>query len=139
MAARTILSYRPKQLQRNEMPMRCADLSQTWTELSSWFDRNGVLVLPPLSTDGPSVRLDADADPSRNADPVELERQLGRLRTLIEHFGVRAVYVSRDEQAGLLTIQVMAGGVVHQLMLVADWYADFLDETIGMAPMNTVP
>jgi hypothetical protein len=118
------------------MPMRCADLSQTWIELSSWFDRNGVLVLPHLHADGPTVRLDADTDPSRSAEPVELERQLDRLRTVIEHFGVRAVYVSRDERAGVLTIRMVAGGVVHQLMLVADWYADFLDETIGMAPTN---
>jgi hypothetical protein len=118
------------------MPMRCADLNQTWIELSSWFDRNGVLVLPHLRADGPSVRLDADADPSRSADPVELERQLDRLRTVIEHFGVRAVYVSRDEQAGVLTIRLVAGGVVHQLMLFADWCGDFLDETIGMAPTH---
>ena len=128
--------YRPKQFQRNETPMRCSDLNQTWIELNSWFDRNGVLVLPHLRAEGPSVRLDADTDPSRSGDPVELARQLDRLRKIIVHFGVRAVYVSRDEQAGLLTIRVVAGGVVHQLMLVADWYADFLDETIEMAPTN---
>ena len=137
MAAGPALSYRPKQLQRNEMPMRCADLSQTWIELSSWFDRNGVLVLPHLHAEGPTVRLDADADPSRTADPVELERQLDRLRTIIEHFGVRAVYVSRDEAAGVLTIGIVAGGVVHRLMLVADWYAEFPDEAIEMAPMHS--
>lgn len=118
------------------MPMRCADLNQTWTELSSWFDRTGVLVLPHLRADGPTVRLDADTEPSRGDDPAELERQLDRLRTIIKHFGVRAVYVSRDEQAEVLTIRVVAGGVVHQLMLVAGWYADFLDETLGMAPTN---
>jgi hypothetical protein len=136
MAADPGVPYRPKQFQRNEMPMRCSDLNQTWIELSSWFDRNGVLVLPHLRADGPSVRLDADTDPSRSADPAELTRQLDRLRKLIEHFGVRAVYVSRDEQAGVLTVRVVAGGVVHQLMLVADWYADFLDETIEMTPTN---
>jgi hypothetical protein len=136
MALTSSVPYPPKQFQRNETPMRCADLNQTWIELNSWFDRNGVLVLPHLRAEGPSVRLDADTDPSCSGHPVELARQLDRLRKIIVHFGVRAVYVSRDEQAGLLTIRVVAGGVVHQLMLVADWYADFLDETIEMAPTN---
>lgn len=108
--------------------MRCADLAGTWTELSSWFDRNGVLVLPHLRTEGPMARLDADG--------AELDRQLDRLRILIRHFGVRAVYVTRDERLSAVTIRVVAGGVVHELMLVADWYAEFLDETMGTAPAH---
>lgn len=107
--------------------MRCADLTRTWMELSAWLDRNGVLVLPPLRADGPLVRLDADA-----ADG-DLDRQLDRLRTVITHFGVRAVYVTRDEQLSAVTIRVVADGVVHELMLVAGWYAEFLDDTIGTA------
>lgn len=114
--------------------MRCADLAGTWTELSAWFDRNGVLVLPHLRVDGPSARLDADARPG--ADRAELDRQLDRLRMITKHFGVRAVYVTRDEPLSALTIRVVAGGVVHELMLVADWYAEFLDEAIGTAPAH---
>lgn len=116
--------------------MRCADLTQTWMELSSWFEQNGVLVLPPLRAEGPTVRLDADTDPRYGADPAELERQLARLRAVIEHFRVRAVYVTSDERARAVTIRVVAGGVVHELMLVAGWYAEFLDDTIGVTPAN---
>jgi hypothetical protein len=112
--------------------MRCVDLAETWIELSAWFDRNGVLVLPHLRADGPSARLDADARPG--AERAELDRQLDRLRAIIEHFGVRAVYVTRDEPLSAVTIRVVAGGVVHELMLVADWYDEFLDETIGTTP-----
>jgi hypothetical protein len=116
--------------------MRCADLAETWAELTAWFDRNGVLVLPHLRADGPFVRLDADADPQHAADRAALDRQLDRLRTIIKHFGIRAVYVTRGERLSAVTIRAVAGGVVHELMLVADWYAEFLDETIGMAPAH---
>jgi hypothetical protein len=112
--------------------MRCVDLAETWIELSAWFERSGVLVLPHLRADGPSARLDADAGPG--ADRAELDRQLDRLRTIIKHFGVRAVYVTRDEPLSAVTIRVVAGGVVHELMLVADWYDQLLDETIGTTP-----
>lgn len=114
--------------------MRCADLTGTWIELSAWFDRNGVLVLPHLRADAPTVRLDGDA--SADTDHGELDRQLDRLRMIIKHFGVRAVYVTREERSSAITIRVVAGGVVHELMLVADWYAEFLDETIGTAPAH---
>jgi hypothetical protein len=116
--------------------MRCANLAETWTELSAWFDRNGVLVLPHLRADGPSVRLDADADPEHAADGAELDRQLDRLKAIVKHFGVRAVYVTRGERMSAVTVRVVADGVVHELMLIADWYAEFLDETIGMAPAH---
>lgn len=127
--------------------MRCADLARTWTDLCSWFDRNGVLVMPQLHADRPLVRLDGDVDPAATADPAELARVVERLRTLVRHFEVRAVYVQhtggelaacaesgsriRAEQA-VVTIRVMAGGVVHELSLFAEWYAALLDRTVGM-------
>src|SRR5262245_27655282 len=122
--------------------MRCTDLAQTWAELRGWFDRRGVLVLPPLTTSGPLVQLDSDVDQSRAADPAELERATGRLRAVVERFEVRAVYVHQiggepilvpgGERAirgepSIVTVRVVAGGVVHELVLFANWYAELLD------------
>jgi hypothetical protein len=115
--------------------MRCVDLVGTWAGLSSWLDRAGVLVLPRMEGAGPLVRLDADIDPTRPAGPDDLARVVGRLRAVVERFGVPAVYVTQtiwypydepEPAAGTLaslTIQVFAGGVLHELMMVAASYA----------------
>jgi hypothetical protein len=122
--------------------MRCVDLPDTWTKLAGWFDQHGILVLPQLCADGPVVRLDADVDQGRTARPADLERVVSRLCAVVERFGARAVYVHRvggepaaedeERELSIVTVRVMAGGVVHELMLFAGWYADLLDRTVGM-------
>ena len=121
--------------------MRCADLAETWTELLAWFDQRGVLVLPQLSADTLLVRLDADVDQKRTATPEEVTRAADRLRAVIEHFGVRAVYVQQTPspspgrvcpEPAVITMRVVAGGVVHELTLFAAWYYDYLDEAVEM-------
>lgn len=108
------------------MPVRCADLAETWADLTTWFAERGVLVLPELCADHPVVRLDAD----RDADPGQL------LRAIIDRFELRAVYVHHLAGGGLdptiITVRAVAGGVVHELVLCAAWYADLLDRTVGM-------
>jgi hypothetical protein len=123
------------------------DLAQTWSELRGWFDAHGVLVLPRLTTSGPLVKLDADVDQMRAASETDLSRATGRLRALVERFDVRAVYVHQiggepisvpggDRavcgEPSIVTVRVMAGGVVHELTLFAAWYAELLDRTVGM-------
>jgi hypothetical protein len=109
--------------------MRCADLTETWAELSAWFDERGVLVLPQLCVDQPMVQLDGDAG------PADLDRVTSRLRALVERCDVRTVYVHQiggELAPSIVTVRVMAGGVVHELTLCAAWYADLLDRTVGM-------
>ena len=121
--------------------MRCPDLAATWTDLTGWFQQHGILVLPPLCAGPPVVQLDADVDPGGTANPAELDRVTSRLRAVIEHFGVRAVYVHEtggipgDEVRkgpGSITVRVVASGVVHELNLFASWYIEFLDEIVGV-------
>jgi hypothetical protein len=117
------------------MPVRCADLTATWTDLTRWFAARGVLVLPQLCADQPMVRLDADSDTGRAADAAEVERVTGLLRAIIDRFELRAVYVHQlrgEPDPTLITVRAVAGGVVHELVLCAAWYADLLDRTVGM-------
>jgi hypothetical protein len=116
--------------------MRCANLTETWAELSHWFDQRDVLVLPPLAAHLPLTRLDADAI---GADAAEVA--IGRLRQLIDHFGVRVVYVERITahresgdtvpELGVLVVRVLVAGAVHELRLFADWYVELLDSAVG--------
>jgi hypothetical protein len=121
--------------------MRCPDLAATWTDLTGWFDRNGILVLPQVCAGPLVVQLDADVDDGGTASPAELDRVTGRLQAVVEKFGVGAVYVSQaggipgDELRrgpGSITIRVVASGVVHELNLFASWYIEFLDEIVGV-------
>jgi len=121
--------------------MRCPDLAVTWTDLTGWFHRNGILVLPQLCPGPLVVQLDADVDHGGTATPEEIERVTGRLRAVIEHFGVRAVYVNETGEItgddvrqgpGSITVRVVASGVVHELNLFAPWYIEFLDEIVGV-------
>src|SRR5207244_81056 len=109
-----------------ECPMRCPDLAATWSDLTGWFDRNGILVLPQLCAGPLVVHLDADVDHGGTASPAELARVTGRLRAVVEQFGIRAVYVHQtggipgDELRrgpGAVTVRVVASGVVHELNL----------------------
>jgi hypothetical protein len=121
--------------------MRCADLPGTWVSLRGWLDDTGVLILPRLERDGPTVRLDADVDQSRPAAQAELDRVICLLKAVIERFGVPAVYVGQTAwdpaddafepgvhpgSMAIITIRVMAGGILHELTLVAAWYAALL-------------
>jgi tagatose-1,6-bisphosphate aldolase non-catalytic subunit AgaZ/GatZ len=127
--------------------MRCVDLAQTWSQLREWLDHQGVLVLPRLTANGPLVQLDADADQTRAASVADLARVTDRLRALVERFEVRAVYVHQiggepvpvpggDREVrgepSIVTVRVVAGGVVHELTLFAAWYAELLDRTVGI-------
>jgi hypothetical protein len=113
--------------------MRCGDLAGTWTGLRDWLTAREVLVLPRLEYAGPTSRLDADVDPTRPATPAEVDAAVARLRELVRRFDVRAVYVGyAGDDAGELaavTVRAMAGGVVHELTLVAASYAALTDET----------
>jgi hypothetical protein len=122
--------------------MRCVDLAGTWTDLRGWLDRSGIMVLPPLIADGPLVRLDdaAAVEPVCPADPTAAVR---RLQTLIEHFAVPAVYVGQRSWARTsvpepgelttVTVRFLAVGVIHELLLVAAWYDDLTEPTLGGA------
>jgi hypothetical protein len=125
--------------------MRCADLAGTWAELCTWFDEQGILVLPQLCTDGPLVRLDAGRVGGGDTADAEQARALERLRAVVSQFDVKAVYVHQwgdgifeggppggQPEPGAVTVRVMAGGVVHELKLLAPWYAEFLDGTVGI-------
>jgi hypothetical protein len=117
------------------MPMRCDDLAGTWAGLTAWFDQRGVLVLPQLCVDQPVVRLDADLDSSPTVGPADVARVTGLLRAVVERFDLRAIYVHQlggDPEPTIVTVRAMAGGVVHELVLCAAWYADLLDRTVGM-------
>jgi hypothetical protein len=123
--------------------MRCADIAETWGGLRDWLEASGVLVLPALEGGSPIVRLDADVASDRDATPDEVSRSIGRLQAVIERFGVPAVYVghtawdpedewaleagksptARPDGPTAVTVRVMAGGVVHELPMVAAWYA----------------
>jgi hypothetical protein len=116
--------------------MRCADLTFTWAQLTGWLERADVLVLPPLVAQLPLVRLDADTD----GTPESTEVALTRLHRLIEHFGVRAVYVDRlrapragaaAPELAVVTVRVLVAGAVHELRLFADWYVTLLDTDLG--------
>ena len=123
--------------------MRCEDLGVIWSDLRAWLADLDVLVLPRLEFTGPSVRLDADVDPTQPATPGEVAAVLARLRAVVTRFEVRAVYVgaaggSVDAEpmgggtsAGpaAVTLRVVAGGVVHELTLVAAWYAALIDDS----------
>lgn len=119
--------------------MRCANLIDTWTDLADWLDQRDVLVLPPLAADLPLARLDTGC-----ADAVAA---VGRLRRLIEHFAVRAVYVhivdgaragTRDPEPVVVTVRALAAGAVHELKLFADWYVELLDSAVSAeAPQLT--
>ncbi|HEX5404251.1 MAG TPA: hypothetical protein VFX16_18330 [Pseudonocardiaceae bacterium] len=115
--------------------MRCVDLGTTWTDLVCWLELHDVLVLPPLVADMPLARLDTGSDGSGDTDDVA--RAVDRLRLLIKHFDVRAVYVERVDgvPAGtgavpgiaVLAIRVLAAGAVHELKLFATWYVEQLE------------
>jgi hypothetical protein len=123
--------------------MRCTNLVDTWDELRRWLDARRVLVLPPLVANLPLVRMDFDSDGSGDTDDVA--RVVGRLRTLIEHFDVRAVYVNQvhveqmadtaagpeDPDIAVVAIRVLVAGAVHELKLFSAWYLDFLDSSIN--------
>jgi hypothetical protein len=117
--------------------MRCADLTATWAELTRWLERRDVIVLPPLVAHLPMVRLDANT--GETTDPMDVA--VGRLQRLIDHFGVRAVYVEQfdalplgidavPELAGV-TVRVLVAGAVHELRLYAGWYGALLDTDVG--------
>lgn len=113
--------------------MRCANLTRTWTDLECWFDGRDILVLPALIADLPMVRLDSDCD--------DVDVALTRLRRLIDHFTVRAVYVERilsnpdgnsvNCEPAVVTLRVLAAGAVHELKLFAAWYVEMLDASVG--------
>jgi hypothetical protein len=113
--------------------MRCANLTRTWTDLECWFHGRDVLVLPALVANLPLVRLDSDC--------ADADVALTRLRQLIDHFAVRAVYVERivsnpdgdsvNCEPAVLTLRVLAAGAVHELKLFAAWYVEMLDASIG--------
>lgn len=127
--------------------MRCVDLARTWTDLRTWLDRSGVMVLPPLASDGPLVRLDdaAAVEPVSPADPAAAIR---RLQTLIERFAVPVVYVGQRSWARAatpepgelttVTVRVLAAGVIHELRLVAAWYDDLTEPTLGATDSERV-
>ena len=117
--------------------MRCADLTATWAELTRWLERRDVIVLPPLVAHLPMVRLDATT--GETTDPTDVA--VDRLRRLVDHFGVRAVYVEQfdalplgvdavPELAGV-TVRVLVAGAVHELRLYAGWYGALLDTDVG--------
>jgi hypothetical protein len=97
--------------------MRCADLDGTWAVLRDWFDQAGVLVLPPLRGVRAGVSLDADLPDGHPATGAEQASVLDRMRALITHFDVRAVYVGRTDAS--VTLRAVAGGVVHELTLTS--------------------
>jgi hypothetical protein len=83
------------------------------------------------------VRLDANT--GETTDPIDVA--VGRLQRLIDHFGVRAVYVEQfdalplgvdavPELAGV-TVRVLVAGAVHELRLYAGWYGALLDTDVG--------
>ena len=125
--------------------MRCDDLPRTWQELHDWFADAGVLVLPRLEFTGPGTRLDADVDPARPATPDELAMVLARLRAVVSHLGARVAYVGQvddrrlapgaEPEVAAVTIRIVAGGVVHELALIATWYAALTEA----APVYTHP
>ena len=149
--------------------MRCSDLARTWTELADWFDRENVLVLPAFRGGEPLARLDDDLDTSRDATPAEIAHVLGRLRAVVERFAIKAVYVRQttwdadaDWVAGTglshtalplrngsgpahpgpltrITVRVLAGGVIHEVLLVAGWYAAVEDGTADSYATVTPP
>ncbi len=122
--------------------MRCANLVDTWAALRRRLEQRDVLILPALSANLPLVRLDGD----EAHDPDGLDRVLDRMHLLIERFGVRAVYVERigggPDDLAVLTVRILAGGVVHELKLFAAWYVDFLqlspDAEFVPAPNRTI-
>lgn len=83
------------------------------------------------------VRLDANTGDTADAAEVAITR----LRRLIEHFGVRAVYVEQFNslplgedavpELAVLTIRVLVAGAVHELRLYAGWYGALLDTDVG--------
>jgi hypothetical protein len=110
--------------------MRCEDLAGAWSDLRAWLAGMDVLVLPRLEFTGPTTRLDADVDPTRPAEPGEVAAVLARFRAVVSRFEVRAVYVGEAGGARVggpaaVTVRVVAGGVVHELTLVATGYAAF--------------
>jgi hypothetical protein len=125
--------------------MRCGDLDETWAEFGHWLDAAGVLQLPPLEGATLTVKLDADIDPGRPATAEETRRALQRVQAVIERFHVPVVYVTRTvwdrsdewrlggdrpvprDGPTAITVRVMAGGVLHELPLVAAWYAELND------------
>ena len=107
--------------------MRCEDLAGTWTDLRAWLADRDVLVLPRLEFTGPTTRLDADVDPTRPATPGEVAAVLERFRAVVTRFEVRAIYVGEAGGAAAVTLRVVAGGVVHELTLVATGYAALVD------------
>jgi hypothetical protein len=126
--------------------MRCADLTAIWADLADWLERRDVIVLPPLVAHLPMVRLDANTGAAADATAVAT----GRLRQLIDHFGVRAVYVERCDalpmerdavpELAALTVRVLIAGAVHELRLYASWYGALLDSDIGLeAGMAAAP
>jgi hypothetical protein len=111
--------------------MRCADLTGTWSKLCEWLDARNVLVLPRLTGDGLTVRLDGDLDADRAATPAEVDRIIERLRQVIDRFAVPAVYVGQvcgepDGDLSGVTVRVMAAGILHELTLDATWHAEDL-------------
>lgn len=93
--------------------MRCDDVTLVWADLRDRLERSGVLVLPQLT----GARLVARLD-----DEVELMR-------VVQRCDVPAVYVWSDGDSGrgapsVITVSVVAGGVVHRLYLTSDRHAE---------------
>ncbi|OLE29442.1 MAG: hypothetical protein AUG44_04025 [Actinobacteria bacterium 13_1_20CM_3_71_11] len=107
--------------------MRCGDLGRAWTDLRDWFAEVDVLVLPRLEYAGPTARLDADLDPTRPATPTEVAATVAQVRELVRRFDVRAVYVGHAAPDAV-TVRVVAGGVVHELTLVAAGHPAVTDD-----------
>jgi hypothetical protein len=121
--------------------MRCADLDTTWAEIRTWLDQRNILVLPALETVGPLVRLDADpvhVRPGRRDEripgpPLGQSSSVDRLKAVINHFNVQAVYIQQHgvAPAEAISIRIVAAGVVHELQLFSSSYADSLDHLIA--------
>jgi hypothetical protein len=123
--------------------MRCPDLAGTWTALLSWFDEQEVLVLPRLTGIGPTVRLDADLSADRPATAAEVAVAADRLRRVVDCFGLPAVYVGQvhagpAQELASVTVRAVAGGIVHELTLVAAWYVvESVDIDRSLSPAVT--
>ncbi len=87
-----------------------------------------MLVLPRLTGAGPTVCLDGDLPLDRPASGTELAIAVSRLCRVVEGFALPVVYVGQvrtepDGAPASVTIRAVAGGIVHELTLVASWYA----------------
>jgi hypothetical protein len=112
--------------------MRCSDLIGTWRELRTWFEARGVLVLPRLTGVAPTACLEcdlaSDLASDGSASGAELAVALDRLRGVVERSALPVVYVGQvrvgpDGDPASVTVRAVISGIVHELTLVAPWYA----------------